>query len=311
MPWLGIDPDTGKAPAVPKGYFKTRNMVKRARRSRRKAGTPSRFPSGKKTYKQTRAVSKVLKNISETKIQALTAQNAIAPKPVEVAPTTGPIYFTNYCLGTAPSGWVGPSGTAAFNNLDGFAWPQGTGPAERIGQYMYLKKTTVNLRVAMNPQSRHGPVKFRVIVYKEKRNRYNTVANGNPCDDLFIDQSGTARGFNQVAPVNQRTMDFNTWLINRRNYQVVKDIKFTLANETLSALGSTDPFNVNQHNRAEKLIRLNLGHYQKAKFDLAGVPEDQMYRYCITIVSMPMSNSTVPHNDYSSFVNGVVSCVDN
>lgn len=288
------------------------SKIQRAwRKKRYKKAVPARFPSGKKTYLQTRAVSRVLRNVTETKIKALTPANAIAPLPVEVAPTNGPVYFTNYCLGTGPTGWVGPSGAYNFNNLEGFQWPQGTGAAERIGQYMYLKKTTLNLRIAMQGSSRHGATKFRVIVYKEKRNRYNTTANGNPNDDLFISQDGQVVGFNTVSPVNQRIMDFSTWLVNRRNYQVVKDIKFTLCPETLSALGSTDPFNVNQRYASSRNIRLSLGHFQKAKFGSNDTPEDQMYRYCISIVSMPMSDSTNPHNDYKTYVNGVVSAMDN
>lgn len=278
---------------------------------RRRKARPSRFPSGKKTYTQTRTVARTLQNTAETKIQALTAKYAIEPSPVEVAPTTGPCFFTNYCLGTAPTGWNGPSGAAAFNDLEGFTWAPGTGSSNRIGQYLYLKRTTLNLRVAMDAQSRHGPVKFRVVVYKEKRNRYNTTANGNPCDDLFISQTGASVGVNTVSAVDARTLDFNTWLVNKRNYQVVKDFKFILANETLSAVGSTEPFNVNQHNSVEKMLQFSLGHYQKAKFDDSNTPQDQMYRYCVTIISMPVSDSVLPHSGYKTYVNGVVSCLDN
>jgi len=169
----------------------------------------------------------------------------------------------------------------------------------------------MNLRIAMNGSSRHGPTKFRVIVYKEKRNRYNTTANGNPCDDLFINQTGKAVGFNTVSSVDARALEFNTWLVNKRNYQVVKDFKFVLAPETLSYQGGTDPRNVNQTNQSEKMLQFSLGHYQKAKFGVDNVPEDQMYRYCVSIVSMPMSDSTSPHNNYKTYVNGVVSCLDN
>ncbi|AJP36453.1 putative capsid protein [Avon-Heathcote Estuary associated circular virus 22] len=298
-----------------------RKFFPRKKTSGRKATTPakrrtakalpSRFPSGRKTYRQTRAVTRVLKNISETKIQALTPQNAITPSPVEVAPTLGPVFFTNFCLGTAPSAWVGPSGSAAFNNLNGFVWPLGSGAAQRNGQYIYLKKTALNLRVAMNASSRHGPCKFRVVVYKERRNLYNVSGGGNPCDNLFISQTGDSVGFNTISPVAQRTMDFNTWLVNKRNYQVVKDMKFVLAPETLSALGSTDPFNVNKGYTSSRDIRLSLGHFQKAKFGDDNTPEDQMYRYCISVISMPMSSSEAPHSDYKTYVNGVVSCIDN
>jgi len=273
---------------------------------------PSRFPSGKQNYIQTRKVSKMIENISETKLQSLQEFNATAPKPIEVSPTTGPCYFTNYCLGTAPGAWVGPNGSAAFNNLEGFNWPQGTSAGQRVGRYLYLKRTTLQLRVSMQGISRTGNTKFRVIVYKEKRNRYNVSGGGNPCDDLFVDHEGKTQGVNNLAPTNARIMNFSTWLVNKRNYDIVKDFKFTLSPEQQFVSGSTEPSNLNQGIfKSEKLMQFKLGHYQKAEFDAAGDPTDSLYRYCVTIISMPTTNTTVGHNDYVSDVRGTVSVVDN
>lgn len=117
---------------------------------------PSRFPSGKIQYKRSRALAKKQSLTGESKIQALTAKNKIAPAPLTVAPLLGPVYFTNYCLGTAPAAWVGPTGGTNFNDLNGFVWPNGTAFNQRIGRYMYLKRTTLQLRVEMNQISRHG-----------------------------------------------------------------------------------------------------------------------------------------------------------
>jgi len=283
---------------------------KKTYRSARTA-RPARFPSGKKTYEKSRSVSNLIKSISETKVKALTPANLVVPQAVEVAPTLGPCYFTNFCLGNAPAAWTGPSGGASFTDLGGFEWPLGPGAAERNGQYMYLKRTRMNLRLAMNAQSRVGAVKFRVVVYKEKRNRYNTAGNGNPNNDLFLDQSGNVVGVNTVATVNQRAIDFNTWLVNKRNYQVVHDSMCILAPETLSYQGGVDPRNISQSYPSEKMFNFNLGHYQKAKFGQDNLPEDQMYRYCMTIISMPMTSSVAPHDSFRTYVNGLVSTLDN
>jgi hypothetical protein len=235
-------------------------------RKKAKTAKPSRFPSGKVQYRKSRALSKKQSATGESKIQALTEFNKQEPLPLTVAPAVGPVYFTNYCLGTAPAAWEGPDGAANFNDLNGFLWVNGTGPNERIGRYMYLKRTTLQLRVEMDQISRHGPVRFRLIVYKEKRNRYNSAGNGNPNADLFIDHSGNDIGFNTVATPSAQAQSFNTYLVNKRNYQVVKDTKFTLCPEQNSASGSALPFNVNQHNKSFKDITLRLGHYQKAAF---------------------------------------------
>lgn len=289
--------------------FSRKSLPRFAKSNYRKA-KPSRFPSGKKTYKLSRQVAKIINTIGETKVQALRSWNATPALPVEVLPTSGPCYFTNYCLGTAPNSFTGPSGTFAFNNLEGFEWPQGTGPNERIGRYMYLKRTTLQMRIAMNPLARHGPVKFRVIVYKEKRNRYNIAGGGNPNADLFLNHVGAPVGINTANAANTRAMNFNTQLVNKRNYQVVKDLKFTLATQNISSQGSTEPFTVNQHFKSEKMLNFSLGHYKKTAFDANGNPEDTRYRYCVTIIGMPVSNSVAPHDQWVSDVRGTVSVSD-
>lgn len=288
----------------------SRKSIPRFAKSNYRKAKPSRFPSGKKTYKLSRQVAKIINTIGETKIQALRSWNATPALPVEVLPTSGPCYFTNYCLGTAPASFLGPNGNLAFNNLEGFEWPQGTGANQRIGRYMYLKRTTLQLRIAMNPLARHGPVKFRVIVYKEKRNRYNTAGGGNPCDDLFLSHVGGPVGINTANAPNTRAMNFNTQLVNKRNYQVVKDMKFTLTTQNTSASGSTEPFTINQHFKSEKMINLSLGHYKKTAFDDNGNPEDTKYRYCVSIIGMPVSNSVAPHDQWQSYVRGTVSVSD-
>jgi len=306
MAYAFVSETTGKPLKRP------RKRVKKVKKVNWKTAKPVRFPSGKANYEQTRKVSKMIENISETKLQPLTEYNSQGPSPIEVAPTTGPCYFTNYCLGTAPAAWVGPSGSAAFKNLDGFNWPQGTAANQRVGRYLYLKRTTLQLRISMMGISRTGATKFRVIVYKEKRNKYNVAGGGNPCDNLFIDHNGDTRGINNVAPVNSRIMNFSTWLLNRRNYHVVKDFKFSLAPEQQLVSGSTDPANINQGMlKSDKVMQFKLGHYQKTEFDASGDPTDSLYRYCVSIISMSTTNTTVGHNAYASDVRGTVSVVDN
>lgn len=288
----------------------SRKSLPRFARANYRKAKPSRFPSGKKTYKLSRQIAKVINTIGETKIQALRSWNATPALPVEVLPTSGPCYFTNYCLGTAPASFLGPNGNLAFNNLEGFEWAPGTGSNQRVGRYMYLKRTTLQLRIAMNPQSRHGPVKFRVIVYKEKRNQYNIAGGGNPCNDLFLSHTGAPVGINTANAVNTRAMNFNTQLVNKRNYQIVKDMKFTLAPQNTSAQGSTEPFTINQVNKSEKMMQLSLGHYKKTAFGNGNVPEDTKYRYCVTIIGMPVTNSVSPHDGWQSYVRGTVSVSD-
>ncbi len=274
-----------------------------------KTAKPARFPAGKTTYEKSRAQAKRNRLTGETKIQALTQINGALPSTMTVG--GGPVAFTNFCLGTAPGAWTGANGQPNFTDLNGFIWPNGTLSNQRIGRYMYLKRTTLQMRVSMNQLSRHGPVRFRLIVYKEMRNRYNTPGNGNPNTDLFIDHEGNDTGFNIVTANANQVQDMNTQLVNRRNYKVVKDFKFTLAPEQNQVQGQAIPFNVNQHNKSSKDITLKLGHYHKATFGQDNTPDDFKYRYCITLVSYPTSNSLDNHTGYSTSIRGTVSASDN
>ena len=222
---------------------------------------------------QTRTLAKVIQNLSETKLQRLTDRNQTKPSPVELAPLLGPCYYTNYILGESPSTYVGPAGTQAFINLDGFRWLQGTQSQNRIGKYIYLKRTTMNLQIQMDPLSRHGETKFRVIVYKSKRNAVIGTGGGNPMDNLFITHTGSTVGINNVAPIEARSMNFQTWLVNKRNYHIVKDFKFILAPQNIAAQGSTDPFTINQSNKpSEKNMTFSLGHYKKTDMSEDNTP---------------------------------------
>jgi len=129
-------------------------------------------PAKRTTAFVKRVVHSELNKELELKVQALRAVNQDTPVAQQ---TTGSgsniVWYNQYVLGQGPSSWTGPSGSYNFVNLEGFTWPVGTSSDRRIGRYMNLKHTTMNLRIACdNLATVSSPIRFRVIVYKQKRN---------------------------------------------------------------------------------------------------------------------------------------------
>lgn len=271
-------------------------------------GRPVRFNSGKSSYVKSRKVSNMLSKNSELKINALQRYSQATPQPSVPLPGTGPIYFTNYCLGEAPSGWTG------FNDLEGFEFPAGTGPNQRIGKYMYLKKTTLHLKIAMNNLVNTATqLRFRVVVYKSKRNNVPGTAGGNPSLNLFIDDRGREFGVDNTLTNNEASMQYTTAIVNRKNYHVVKDTQFILTPQTCAVQGGSNVVSpLSQAGPTERTMRFELGHYAKTSFD-AGTskPTDLNFQYCVSIIAMPVGNPTDRAADWFSAVRGTVSALDN
>ena len=288
--------------------MKKKSSAKKSKRSYATRARPTRLNSGKSAYVKSRAVAKFLNKTSELKINPLEKYSTTTPRPSVPLPGTGPIYFTNYCLGDVPSGWTN------FDSLGGFQFNQGTGPNERIGKYMYLKKTTLHLRIAMNNLNRIGTqVRFRVVVYKSKRNNIVGSAATNPCEHLFVDSQGREFGVDNTISNSEASMEYTTALINRKNYALVRDTQFILTPQSFEVQGGSNLVSqLSQCGRTEKTMRFELGHYAKTAFDLATKkPTDLNFQYCVSIIAMPVGNVNDRASEWLSGVRGTVSALDN
>jgi len=274
---------------------------------------PASAPAKRTKALVRRVVQSELKKDVELKLKPLRAANQVTPLAQATTGTASNIvWYQNYCLGTAATSWTGPTGVGNFTNLEGFTWPQGPAQGERIGRYLNLKHTTCNLRVACNNLASPAcPIRFRVIIYKAKRNSSLGSAGGNPNVNLFLNLDGTQRGINNSYTGDSVSMEFMNMLVNKRNYDVHTDTQFVLASHTYSVQGGSNIVTpISQGYPAEKNLLLRLNHNEKTSFT-GDQPDDLNYQYCMTILSMPYGDNTaVSARGWKSNVRGVVSATD-
>lgn len=293
--------------------FRKKASSFRRRRYGKKTKTPMKKTCSPAYIK--RVVDKQLGKELEVKVQALRPANQVNPIAQQ---TTGSgsniVWYRNYVLGQGPTSWVGPAGSYNYINLEGFTWPVGTSNDRRIGRYMNLKHTTMNLRIACNNiSSVSAPIRFRVIVYKQKRNGPALLQQSNPNDNLFLGTTGQELGLNNSYSGDSVSMEFMNMITNKRRYEIHTDTQFILSPHTFSVQGGSNIVSpLSQGYPAEKNMLLRLPHNEKVSFNGATeMPEDLNYQYCVTVLSMPYGNNTqVSANGWKTNVRGTVAVTD-
>jgi len=262
--------------------------------------------AGRLVARRTRSVvNKVMKNISELKINEMVPVNCDAPLPIVPAPGATAIYKAQYNIGPSISAWSG------FTPIQGTSFAQGTGANQRIGKYVYLKNSSVRVKIQMNdvPQAQTNPTRFRVIVFKTRRNYVAGTTGGNPEDNLFLNPLGGEFGVNTLG---LESMDYESSLVNKKNYMVVKDQQFILQPITSQPVGQSIIANAGVY-KNEKYLYFNLGHYKKVAMEPGtnDNPADLNYQYAICILGTPVGSCRTPAKNWNVSIRGTTSCLDN
>lgn len=239
--------------------------------------------------KETRALSKKLDNMIETKVdglQSYIAQPSAAASPVPGTANAGQI--VNFHLGPGPSLPTAWNGT--WQSLDGIPNSTGTGSQERVGDYIYLKRTTVNMQIDLVPDPTaavsNAPWEFRVVVGKSNR-KYNPAGvSPNPNASLLISPSAANRGLG--SNVDERLLMLSP--PNRRNFTIKRDMKFIL--EANHASGSTLGTAPTGHYGCTKQLQFTLPHSKKVRFDSNGNPTNYDYHYFIIVYGRPIGGAS-------------------
>lgn len=285
--------------------------MSQAKKRRRPKSAPAKTRATNANFK--RKVMKVIDQVSEHKIKALTNQFNLTPSPQTAPPGLSVVYYQNYILGTQPTDWIGPQGTN-YTALEGLSFPQGDAADQRIGKYLYLKHATVNLRInCLNLARVACPVRFRVLVYKAKRNGSLNTLPGNPNTDLFLETNGNEVGLLTVANDDRASMRFMTAITNKKKYQFYKDIQFILQPFLNTVLGQEAPVAMSHGiYPVERYFRFQLPMNERAEYDnVTNQPLDSKSQYCISIFSAPSGTHNDRPNDWRSTVTGTVSALDN
>lgn len=233
---------------------------------------PLRTRSGRKTIRKNKRVSKMLTPYAESKLSGVSSLNEASPSSIALGAQA---YKYTFCLGNfTPGTWGG------FGALGGFAYPQGVDITSRVGNYMYLKNTTLNLSVHMNQTIDHQmPTQFRMIVFRARRASSPAGVNYNPDQTLFLNQTGDRFGAG-TALVNGN--DLMLQPLNRRDWIIVSDKRFTLQNQLQPESSVTARGGV--FYPTYKMFRINLKHNAKVHFSTgSSEPNDFDFHYGVAI----------------------------
>lgn len=267
-----------------------------------------------------RVVQQTLKAISENKFQGYSPTNQCIQPVNKPGGGTQPISYHFFNAGVNMASLL-PEFT---NPMNLFQFNQGDASDQRIGRYMYIRKSTVKFEVQMSETA--GPVEgsvpvppineFRLMVVKARRSNNRFGVFPNPGKDLFLDtQNGD---FGYLSTTTATFMHHNQ-PINKREWIVYKDTKFKLSCPSVVKVedpSTTTPVPINQTNNrypSKKMFRLKFPVFKKTFFNDAGVPGDLDTQWMVILMASPSNycqSGTAPKNYFVNAL-GTTSALDN
>lgn len=287
-----------KKRTFPKTFAKKKKTYRK--RTFKKVGSlPARLRGNRTKYYINKQVSRAMHKMSETKLIGLSAQNETPPVAIQAGAQAT---FIGYILGTTNAGISGAI------PVDGVTMSQGTLATQRIGNYIYFKKTHMTLRIEMNAGTNAPPIQFRFIVAKLRR--YNNPSGVTPAFDTagFMDENGNNFGHQTSGKTG---LDLMMQPLNKRSWVIYKDFKFILQPYNDLASGGTSIIYNNYP--AAKEIMLNLPHFKKAFFNgnTSLSSNDVDTRYIVIMYAHTLGRSGVIANSYDCSIRGTTSYTDN
>lgn len=264
----------------------------------------ARFNASKNRYIVNKTVSKVMSKMSESKLLSITDVNPGAlngtPSNVLGAGSENRVYAWRAVLDTVPTGW-----DAGLVPLLGIRAAQGQTASTHIGNYIYLKKTTINLQLDMvYNDNATKQLEFRMVVCKSRQLSLASGTQDYPQTTLFLNQIGNRQGFVSTSSLEMSPFEVMNNPLNKRNWVVLRDQKFFLNNPTSMQQGKYP---------SRRNFRITLPHYQKTKVTTSGEPLDYDSKYLIYIfatVPGALTNIVLP-DDFRVACRGTTSYTDN
>jgi len=263
------------------------------RRRRNYTNVPARLRGNKTMYSINKMINKKLNQFSENKLIACADSNQLPPTAIQ---TGAQAYFVAYNIGLAPTF------TGSYP-LNGIQLQPGTSAGQRIGDYVYLQKTHLTLKLEMINANTQTPTQFRMLVIKLRRYNNPAGVTSVPEESLFLEPDGTKFGH---ATAGKTGLDLMMQPTNKRDWVILKDQKFTLQNYN-NLNQATAIYN---HYPCYKDIQLNLPYFKKTKYGSNALPIDMDYRYTIIFYAHNVSRET-SSEDFEVTTRGTTSYKDN
>jgi len=292
------------------------SKIQRAWRNR-----PSRLRVSRTRTAVTRAVNASLNNFSENKFCGYrSACNKPDDKPLGTQPISYMWFNTGAEIASLPE----------FNPMDLYKFPLGDHNYERHGQYMYLKKTSLTCEIQMLsaghvndlPTGYQPDVDFRFMVVKANRKYDKLFVSKNPGDTLFLTPFNNEYGYNDPS---LPTFEYNNAIINKKNWIVYRDWKFTLSMPSLAYMPDpSNPGGIIQNARSrlptKKTIHINLPIWKKTHFQNdpdtpeKNVPDNLDTQWLVIIQATrgaPCMDESTPPKNWTMNMMGTTTARDN
>ncbi len=240
-------------------YRRKPRMPRRKARFYKRKPRFARFNASRPRYYRNRRYARKISKFSESKLFPLTKIEEAAPFPIQVGALA---YYWAGCLNVQPTGWgVDPAAAVPgtlLTNLSGIQLQRGVTAQERVGDYVYYKKTHVVMQVDMNATSSlQEPIEFRFIIAKSRGLANPAMTGYIPNTSLFLNEIGSAIGHLTSGVTGT---DLMLQPLNKRDWVIFRDQKFTLTSPQIVNGGG---FNGKYASR--KNLVINLKHFAKAK----------------------------------------------
>lgn len=296
--------------------FNNRRKLARTNVSRNRIGLNAKIYKALRNYGETKLIPTI--NISPS----ASGEASGAPVNRALGGSGQPGFYWAGCLSSRPSAW-----DSNIRQLNGISMQQGTEHNERIGDYVWLKKTHATFQLQMVPTQapNHGLIQFRVIVVKARESVTPAGLVFSPQSSLFIQNTGTANGYlsvasgtppNEIQPMNE--FQIQNMPINKRNWVVFRDQKFILsAPDTIHADSPSGSNNLYFSSKypCRKTFTVNFKHFKKTKYqEIEGAhknyPLNYDPKYLIYVFAQPVGNDARPAGNWNIHMTGVTSFTD-
>lgn len=300
IPALGGKSNRGKMVS-----YKPRTLAaRRIQRVFRKRRPQARFQASRSQYVINKTVSRAMARMSETKLVSVTNVNPGAangtPSNILGTGSNPRVYSWRGILDSVPASW-----DTGLVPLAGFQTIQGDAGNQHVGNYVYYKKTSINLQLDMvYNDNATKQLQFRMIVAKARQLATPAGQQDLPQTTLFLNQIGNRQGVDSVSSLAMVPFEVMNNPINKRNWVVLRDSKFFLNNPTSMQQGKYP---------SRRNFRITLPHYKKTKITTAGAALDYDPKYIIYIfatVPGALTNAVLP-DDFRVAARGTTSYSDN
>lgn len=284
----------GRRPRMTRRVASKSVALRRPRFVRRRR-YPARFANSKATYNLNRRVSAIMNKMSETKLLQTQPFNESTPTAIQTAAIA---YYWSGVMQSIPSGW-----DTSLHNLAGIVTTQGLGGFNRIGDYVYYKKTHLALQVDVNETSDFtAPVEFRFIIAKARQANTPAGVTDTPQTSLFLSNLGAPTG-HAVSGVNGA--DLMLQPLNKRDWVIHRDQKFTLTTPTTGGGG------MNFYYKSRKNLFVDLKYFAKTRVHpTTNQPEDLDAHYLVYLYASAIGKDRKADN-WEVSVRGTTSFTDN